>query len=172
MSHCPATAWRDATLRIAELDSAGGETGRVWLTGAGRYADDNASVIATSQIRHVAEGVLASMCVGAAPAYCVTLASPEQIGAAPAQIGAAATSRAATPEPHVTLPRWAALEAAQEINARLQQARRLRDDAAARREAAIAELTEAHDVMHLSEGRVAELQAVHAQLIAATGAAA
>lgn len=89
---CPSTAWRSATLRIAELDSLGTETGQPWLTTVGTFANETAGEIPTRRVRDLVLGETPHLHLGggAAPAFRARLATAAEITPAELVIAGAA----------------------------------------------------------------------------------
>ena len=180
MSHlrCPATAWRLAWLRVAPVDEFGAPTGTPgYVTFAGTYADENASVISTSAIRLVAEGRCPEgMIVGAntGRAYRVTLEDvADAVGAGMSMAAAhspVSEPRAPSrPTGQATMERETAAAAAQQFERLIASAEAQERSAGALLEQRLDEVEDLRSTLRGLQTRLTGLRSTQAGLLASIG---
>ena len=178
MSHlrCPATVWRLACLRVAPVDELGPPAGTAgYVTFAGTYADENASVISTSAIRLVAEGRCpAGLTVGLNPSYLVTLEDvTDAVGAgmsmAAAHAPASPPRAPSRPTGQATMERETAAAAAQQFERLIASAEAQERSAGALLERRLDEVEDLRSTLRGLQTRLTGLRSTQARLLAAIG---
>ena len=180
MSHlrCPATAWRLSRLRVAPVDELGKPVATAGhVIHAGAYADQNASVIATSSIRQVAEGRCPEgLTVGAGTghAYFVTLEDvADAVGAgmsmASAQLPADEPFMPSRPTGQAVMDREIAAAAAEQFNRLVAAAEAQERQAAAALDRYLDEVEDHRSTLRGIRTRLDNLRTTRAQLLASIG---